>query len=352
MSQLEYKGDWTLRPAESGNWSTHKDFDPRYDPIKYLPDDNLVSAVNVALLLERPLLLTGDPGTGKTQLASSLAWELGFPPPLVFSTKSTSNYKDIFYGFDAVGHFRQSQIRALDTHLSPDKRNVSVLDFIVWNALGKAILLSNSQEKIGELLDCKISETGNLRQVVLIDEVDKAPRDFPNDLLNEIERQSFEVPEFKNVSIAADRARRPIVVLTSNSERNLPDAFLRRCVFHHIAFPGDDRLIAILEAHLGDFAKSRSGGLISEAISFFSYLRDDSKRSWEKKPATAELIDWLTVLKRRGANPDVSLSGQESLNLGAISALVKGVRDQPFVLERIKKADWKVPAKSGRDARR
>lgn len=344
MEQLEYYGDPKRRPATSPDWTDWEKHDPRYDPRLYHPDDRLVSAVNVALLLGRPLLLTGDPGTGKTQLASSLAWELGLSRPLVFSTKSTSTSRDLFYHYDAVGHFRQSQIASLNTEARFEDRVVSPLDFIVWSALGEAIIRSNPPEEVSKSFGPKVELASDERLVVLIDEIDKAPRDFPNDLLNEIERLNFEVPEYGNRSIQADRDKRPIVVLTSNSERNLPDAFLRRCIFHHISFPDNNRLIAILQNHLGDFVRNSSDSLISDALRFFKFLREEIRPALEKRPATAELIDWLTVLKSRGADPKKSLNDQQKLNDKSLGALIKNQKDLDNVRKQIESGDWSTRA--------
>src|SRR5262245_52754184 len=198
------------------------------DPAGYLPDPGLVDAVNVALLLGQPLLLTGEPGTGKTQLAYSLAWELGFEPPLSFETKSTSVARDLFYTYDAVSHFRAAQTR---------EGSADVLSYITWNAFGAAILRSRPIEEVRQWLPPDFAHTGPQRSIVLIDEIDKAPRDFPNDLLNEVENLFFRVPELNNARIEANEDRRPVLVLTSNSEKNLPEAFLRRCVYYNIPFP-------------------------------------------------------------------------------------------------------------------
>ena len=168
------------------------------DPAGYLPDKGLVDAVNVALLLGQPLLLTGEPGTGKTQLAYSLAWELGFDVPLIFETKSSSTARDLFYGYDTLSRFHAAQ--------TGEGSNAS-LDYLTWHALGIAILQSRPLTDVEQWLTKDFLYNGPRRSVVLIDEIDKAPRDFPNDLLNEVENLYFRVPELGNARIAASEAR-------------------------------------------------------------------------------------------------------------------------------------------------
>src|SRR5262249_40025348 len=150
-------------------------------------------------------------GTGKTQLAYSLAWELGLPPPLAYETKSTSTARDLFYNYDAVGHFRASQPRRDGS----EKSNDSALSFVTWNALGEAMLRSQPRSKVEQWLAKGFEHIGACRSVVLIDEIDKAPRDFPNDLLNEVEHLFFRVPELGNVRIDANPYNRPLLMLTS-----------------------------------------------------------------------------------------------------------------------------------------
>jgi MoxR-like ATPase len=297
------------------------------DPAGYIPDTGLVDAVNVALLLGQPLLLTGEPGTGKTQLAYSLAWELGFDEPFVFETKSTSVSRDLFYTYDALGHFRAAQ-----TGVSGN-----TIDFITWNALGVAILRSCLESDVKRLLPGDFRHGGARRSVVLIDEIDKAPRDFPNDLLNEVENFYFRVPELGNVRIAANEEFRPILVLTSNSEKSLPEAFLRRCVYYNIPFPNDKDLLA-------EIVTSRVGGLdgghnklLSEALALFFELRDPSN-GLHKRPSTAELIGWVTALREMGAPIDQSLTRNRESVFKSISVLVKNQEDQTTaknVIERI-----------------
>ena len=157
-----------------------------------------------------------------------MAEELGFGEPLKFETKSNSSSRDLFYYYDTVGRFHAAQTRE-DT--------ASPLDYITYNALGAAILRANEIDHVKDWLPPDFFHPGKSRSVVLIDEVDKAPRDFPNDILNEIEHLYFRVPELGNIQIRAPKDMQPLVVITSNSEKHLPDAFLRRCIFYHIAFP-------------------------------------------------------------------------------------------------------------------
>lgn len=250
----------------------------RDHPRDYLPDEGLVDAVNVALLLGQPLLVTGEPGCGKTQLAGAVAWQLGLPLHR-FDAKSDSRARDLFYTYDSLGHFR-----------SPGGAQSDARPWITWSALGRAILAANPAAAVEDLTE----DATNTRSVVLIDEIDKAPRDFPNDLLAEIENLYFRIPELRNRTIQAPPDRRPVVIVTSNSERALPDAFLRRCAYYHIPFPDPEKLAAIVTRRLESAFEGRSA-LLDVALGEFSRLRA-LQPPLRKPPSTAELLSWLRVL--------------------------------------------------------
>jgi MoxR-like ATPase len=279
------------------------------NPSNYLAEPNLAHAVNVALLLDRPLLLTGEPGTGKSELANSVAWELGFGEPLKFETKSTSMARDLFYIVDTVGRFKSEQGRDPRASLS-------------YCALGKAILFANEPKAVLDYLTPAMGHPGRRRSLVLLDEVDKAPRDFPNDILNEIEHLRFTIPELGNATISAMPEYRPFVVITSNSEKDLPDAFLRRCVYHNLRFPERDTLKNIVARRLGEFTGAKSV-LLESALDLFFLLRKGQLR---KNPATSELLDWLQVLRETQNGSDTALS--QSLAENTLSSLVKTAEDQ------------------------
>lgn len=245
------------------------------DPSLYKPSKGLIDAVNVALALGQPLLLTGAPGTGKTQLAHHLAWFFQLGKPIVFNAQTTSTASDLFYKYDALGHFQFSQ--NFPEPLTPDQVEER---FIRYQGLGKAI-------------------RSNRRQVVLIDEIDKAPRDLPNDVLAAIEDLEFTVPEIgKTYSTSSDN--RPIIVMTSNSEKNLPDAFLRRVVYYHIPFPDEATLLEIVAGKV-DGVEAKD---LKKIIAHFESIRTDRSLKLKKTPATAELIFWTMVLQRIGFDPD------------------------------------------------
>jgi len=289
------------------------------DPSLYLPDKALRDAVNVALALGLPLLLTGEPGTGKTQLAASLAYELNLAPPLVFNTKTTSTAKDLFYRYDTLRHFHDVQFR---------KGDVAIEEYITFEALGLAILLSMKPEAADAFLPASLRGKGPVRSVILVDEIDKAPRDLPNDVLNEIENMSFSVRE-SGQSFAADARFRPIIVLTSNSEKNLPDAFLRRCIFYHISFPGPDRLRSIIKRRL-EPAVSFTSQMLENAISHFEKIRS---LPLKKKPATAECLAWLQVLQKMTIDVGNLKPGEAESLVLSYAALAK-TKDDIALLER------------------
>ena len=283
-------------------------------PDSYIADEGLKDACNVALLLNQPLLLTGEPGTGKTQFAFSLAWELDFQPPLKFETKSNSTARDLFYIYDALKRFQDIQSQVQSTQ---------PLNYLKYQALGLAILQANHPEDVQDLLPDEFQAFEKRRSVVLIDEIDKAPRDFPNDLLNELDQMYFRIPELGNVTIKADPDLQPIVIITSNSEKDLPDAFLRRCIYYHIPFPERERLSDIVANRLGIHAGT-SSEFLQDALDLFYQLRKSGLR---KKPATAELLGWLISLKTIAPNTENPLNNTDVV-YKTLSNLIKTAEDQ------------------------
>jgi MoxR-like ATPase len=295
------------------------------DPSGYKPDRGLIDAVNVALLLGQPLLVTGEPGTGKTQLAYSVAWELGFDPPLMFETKSTHTSRDLFYTYDTLSRFHAAQ-----TGVGSQRS----LDYLTYNALGVAILRSNDEADVKQWLSDGFEHGGRRRSVVLIDEVDKAPRDFPNDLLNEVEGMYFKIPELGNVKISAAEDMRPILIITSNSEKHLPDAFLRRCIYYNIPFPDNNPLAEIIRIRIGSFD---GNVLLNDSLNFFSKLREPNT-GLRKRPATAELLSWLVALRVQGMDENKPLKNNTEAASSTLSTLVKSVDDQTIASTVL--ADW------------
>nr|WP_291892713.1 MoxR family ATPase [Maricaulis sp.] len=234
----------------------------------YVADAELSAAVNAAIALERPLLVKGEPGTGKTELAKQVAAAMGMPL-IEWHIKSTTKARQGLYEYDAVARLRDSQ-------LGDDK----VHDI-------------NNYIRKGKLWEAFAAEQ---RSVLLIDEIDKADIEFPNDLLQELDRMEFHVYE-TGETIKAEQ--RPVVIITSNNEKELPDAFLRRCFFHFIAFPDEETMRAIVEVHFPGL----KGRLLAEALKLFYDVRQVP--GVKKKPSTSELLDWLKLLLVEDVDPSV-----------------------------------------------
>lgn len=232
----------------------------------YVVSEELQGAVNVAIALEKPLLIKGEPGTGKTMLASSIAEALGMDL-IIWNIKSTTKAKDGLYVYDTVQRLYDAQFGEGDVS--------DIKKYIKLGKLGEAF---NSEKQI----------------ILLIDEIDKADLEFPNDLLWELDRMEFYIPETKETVKAKIR---PIVIITSNAEKELPDAFLRRCIFHYIEFPNAEKMTEIVNVHFPDIEKN----LLNSAMDKFYEIRE--LRDLQKKPSTSELLDWLRALTIAGIDP-------------------------------------------------
>lgn len=312
-----YTGDGTTIRERGLELSPHDRLDSLSTPADYLAGTGLADAVNVALTLGQPLLVTGEPGTGKTQLAGSVAYELGLPLPLVFHTKTTSTAKDLFYQYDSLRHFHDAQFH---------KEGLPIENYINYEALGLAILLSADPAEANSYLPVQLRNKGPIRSVVLIDEIDKAPRDLPNDILNEVDNLSFEVRETRR-TFHAEEGFRPILILTSNSEKNLPDAFLRRCVFYHIPFPEKERLNEIVQRRL-HLNPAFTPQMLDHALEHFEKIRE---LSLKKKPATAELLSWIRLLEKRQLDVRALKPGQVEALAFTYAILAKSKEDREMI---------------------
>jgi len=258
---------------------------------RYVATDDLQMAVNAAVTLQRPLLIKGEPGTGKTLLAEEVARALDMPL-LRWHIKSTTKAQQGLYEYDAVSRLRDSQLGDERVH---DIRNY-IRKGMLWQAF-------ESPRK----------------SVLLIDEIDKADIEFPNDLLTELDKMEFDVYE---TGERIEAQQRPVVIITSNNEKELPDAFLRRCFFHYIAFPDRNTMQKIVAVHFPDIERR----LVHEALEIFFQLREVNQL--KKKPSTSELIDWLKLLLADRIDPEVLAQQDPSSAMPPLyGALLKNEQD-------------------------
>ena len=264
----------------------------------YVATEDLMIAVNAAVALERPLLVKGEPGTGKTVLAHEISAALN-RPLIQWHVKSTTKAQQGLYEYDAVARLRDSQLG--------DERVHDIKNYIAEGKLWEAF-------------------SADVKPVLLIDEIDKADIEFPNDLLLELDRMEFHVYETKETIVAKER---PIVIITSNNEKELPDAFLRRCFFHYISFPDEDTMRQIVQVHHPDVQKR----LVSDAMNVFYGIREVP--GLKKKPSTSELLDWIKLLMVEDIPAEALRSGDsKDLIPPLYGALLKNEQDV-HLLERL-----------------
>ena len=270
----------------------------------YIVSEDLRNSVNIAVALGRPLLIKGEPGTGKTLLSMSIARALSLEL-IIWNIKSTTKASDGLYIYDTVQRLYDSQFG--DGNVSDIKR------YIKLGQLGEAF---TSDEQV----------------VLLIDEIDKADLDFPNDLLWELDMMSFYIPETKETVTARQR---PIVIITSNAEKELPDAFLRRCIFHYISFPGPEMMAEIAHVHYPNLEEF----LLQEVMKAFYWIRRIS--GLHKKPSTSELLDWVQALNVGGIDPE-----RICRELPFVGAVLKHNQDLDAVLKRLRDRGIKAAGES------
>ncbi|MFP3558672.1 MoxR family ATPase [Paraburkholderia sp. SIMBA_049] len=337
-------------------------------PEGYSASTELAEAVNTAVILGKPLLLTGRPGTGKSQLAERVAWEFNLAPVLRFEAQSMSESPDLFYRYDLVAQLGDVEItRAKLTYQgagqtrdgnNPMPEELTAERFITFGPLGQAILRAApaGNEDLLEVAfrDEAVGMFEPRPSVVLIDEIDKASRDFPNDLLNGIERLEFRIREMRDrpVSAPRDARLRPIVIITSNSERDLPDPFLRRCVYFHIEDPDENTLRKILLARVfperytgeggargdSDIAFADSTRLYNDLLDFFVDCRERRGSEMRYQSGTSELIDWAKSLRSSGAAGEGLIRDSIAGVKRALSAVAKHRDDRELMSQAID--DW------------
>lgn len=308
MDKLEYTGKLEYQPKTTIDARERRLF-------PYLPAPDLVKAVNLAITLERPLLLQGDPGCGKTLLARSIAYEFGQRyldgkdewPYFRWNITSRTQAQQGRYIYDSLGRLRDAQMignESLQAFMKEEQKQELLRrlndpeGYITWGVLGNTY----REEKY--------------RPILLLDEIDKADIDFPNDLLAELEEPRFTIAEIPDKEVIARKT--PIVIITSNNERELPEAFLRRCLFYYLEFPGEEQLKEIVRLHFPDtgFAKIRQ-----KAIETFLEVRERGTGRRSKKASTSELIDWLTYLKvltPREAEEEIAKLERDPAQLGIL----------------------------------